>query len=323
MANPKRIDVHHHLLPEVYLAKLAELGITKSAGAPVPQWWKPENSLAVMDQHGIAAAVLSVSNPGVYFGDAAPASKLARECNEAGARMAQDHPGRLGWFAILPMPIVEASITEAVYALEKLNANGIVILASSAGKFLGDPDFEELMAELNRRRAIVFIHPAIHPTSEGLSLKIPGFMFEFLFDTTRAVTNLVLSGVLERYHNIRWIVAHAGGTIPYIWWRIAVASSMMPSAATNYPRGFVHYLKQLYYDTALSASSSAISALLKLVGPSQILFGSDFPFAPEPVVDREVGDLDALDVLADEDTRRKVARENALRLFPRLGQLDR
>jgi predicted TIM-barrel fold metal-dependent hydrolase len=305
------------MLPETYVSKLAKLGITRSGGVPIPSW-TPANSLEIMDAHGIASAILSISNPGVYFGDTQFAVGLARECNEAGARIAQDHPGRFGWFAILPMPIVEASIAEASFALDKLKADGLVILASSAGKFLGDADFEELMAELNRRRAIVFIHPAIHPSSEGLPLKIPGFMLEFLFDTTRAITNLVLSGVLERYPDIRWIASHAGGTIPYIWWRLEGAASMMRAASVNFPRGLVHYLKQLYYDTALSTSPGAIGALLKLAGPSQVLFGSDFPFAPAPIVQREVADFDGLEVL-DERTRKMISRDNALRLFPRFA----
>lgn len=318
MPSPSRIDTHHHMLPEIYVSSLARLGVTTSANVPIPKW-SAQSSLEVMDRHGIAAAILSISNPGVYFGDTGFATMLARECNEAGARIADEHPGRFGYFAILPMPAVEQSIGEAVFALEKLRADGIVILASSAGKFLGDPDFEELMAELNRRRAIVFIHPAIHPSSETLALKIPGFMLEFLFDSTRAVTNLVLSGVLERYQDIRWIVSHAGGTIPYIWWRLDAGSAAMRAREKNFPRGFVHYLKRLYYDTALSASREAMGALLKLANASQILFGSDYPFAPAPLVSREVGDLDAIPEL-DVETRGKIARGNALRLFPRFAR---
>lgn len=122
MANPQRIDAHHHMLPEPYVAELAKLGVTKSGGVPIPKW-TPANSLEIMDTHGIVSAILSISNPGVYFGDTHFAIGLARECNEAGARIAQDYPGRFGWFAILPMPIVEASIAEATFALDKLKAD--------------------------------------------------------------------------------------------------------------------------------------------------------------------------------------------------------
>lgn len=318
MAGPGRIDVHHHMVPDFYRETLAGLGITVSAGVPLPSW-SPAASLEVLDAHGIAAAILSLSFPGVYFGDPTAAKRLARECNEAGARIAADHPGRFGWFAVLPLPLTGAAVEEAIFALDTLHADGVVLLASNAGKFLGDPAFEELMAELDVRGTVAFVHPAIHPSSEGLGLDWPGFLVEFLFDTTRAVANLIFSGTLERHRRIRWILSHAGGTIPYIWWRLQAGSMVLPSAQENFPSGVVHYLQQLYYDTALSPSAAAIGGVLKLAGPSRVLFGSDFPFAPARAVAREVADLDGLDIL-DDETRRRIAHENAGALFPRFAR---
>lgn len=312
MAAPHRIDVHHHLIPDAFTDAMRRRGIDKVAGAALPPW-SAQRSLAVMDDNGIARAVLSLSAPGVFFGDRDEAVALARACNETAARAGADHPGRFGSFAVLPMPLTEQACAEAAYALDVLQAQGIVLLASTEGYFLGDPRFDELMAELNRRRAIVFVHPNIHPTSQQIGLDIPGFFVEFLCDTSRATTNLIFSGALERYPDIRWILSHAGGFVPFIAWRLALADGM-PTIRDKAPKGVLHYIRQLYFDTALSPSPFALSALLQLVDPSHILFGSDFPFAPAPVVAAETRALAGSPVLTD-DLRSAIDRDNALALF--------
>jgi len=319
MITPFKIDVHHHSVPEMYVKELESKNYVPSHGAGYPAW-TPEASLEVMDQNGIAAAVTSISSPGVYVGDEAHAIDFSRRLNEYSARMVQHHPDRFGFFAILPMPIVDASIKEAGYALDTLSADGVVLLASAGDRFLGDQDFEELMAELDRRKCIVFIHPNIHSTSDNLPLNIPGFFIEFMFDTTRAVTNLVFSGVMERYPNIKWIIAHAGATIPYLAWRLSLADILPDTPyAKTMPKGAISYLKSLYYDTALSPSNYAMASLLQLVEPTQILFGSDFPFAPKDLVAKEVNDLNELSVF-DDEIRQMVYRDNALELFPRFAK---
>ena len=311
---PHRIDVHHHIVPTQYVTALKGIGIEAAHGAGFPKW-SPVMALDVMDRNGIAAAITSISSPGVYFGDANFARDLARQCNEFSAQLVSKHPDRFGFFAVLPLPDTEAALKEAEYALDTLNADGVILLASAGGKFLGDSDFEELMFELNRRQATIFIHPNIHPSSENLKLEMPGFLVEFLFDTTRAVVNLIYSGTLERYPALRWILSHAGGTVPYITWRLSLAN-FEPEFLARAPRGMAAYLKSFYYDTALSPSPYAMKALLELVGPSQILFGSDFPFAPEPIVAKEVEDLQKLDLFQDQ-TLKAIARDNALTLFPK------
>ncbi len=311
---PHRIDVHHHIVPAKYVAALKGIGIEAAHGAGFPKW-SPAMALDVMDRNGIAAAITSISSPGVYFGDANFARDLARRCNEFSAQLVSNNPDRFGFFAVLPLPDTEAALKEAEYALDTLNADGVVLLASTGGKFLGDSDFEELMFELNRRQAIIFIHPNIHPSSEKLKLDMPGFLIEFLFDTTRAVINLIYTGTLERYPALRWILSHAGGTVPYIAWRLSLAN-FEPEFLARAPRGMLAYLKSFYYDTALSSSPYAMKALLELVGPSQILFGSDFPFAPEPIVAKEVEDLQKLDLFKDQ-TLKAIERDNALTLFPK------
>lgn len=307
------IDVHHHLIPPAFKAAMAAKGLTHVAGAPLPDW-TPERSLQIMDGVGISTAVLSLSAPGVHLGgDKAEAVSLARACNDYAAEVAARPGGRFGYFAVLPMPFTDEACAEAVRALDGLGARGVVLLASTDGVFLGDPRFEALMAELDRRQAVVFVHPNIHPTSAQVGLSIPGFFVEFLCDTSRAVANLVFSGTLERYGRIRWILSHAGGFIPFIAWRLALADGI-PELAAKAPKGVLSYLKALYYDTALSPSPYALASLLQLVDPSHILFGSDFPFAPEMAVGLEAHTFATSPVL-DEALRAQIGRANGAALL--------
>ena len=309
-----RIDVHHHLIPPDVKAALVKHGVDKVADAALPDW-TPEKSLDVMNGCGIQTAILSHASPGVHFGNLAEAKSLARSANEYAARVAADHPGHFGFFAALPMPATAESCAEAVYALDTLKADGVVLLGSTNGVFLGDPSLNELMAELNRRKAIVFVHPNIHKTSTELGLNTPKFFVEFLCDTTRAATNLIFTGTMERYPDIRWILSHAGGFLPYAAWRLSLANGIPPLAA-NTPKGVLHYIQQFYYDTALSPSPFAMAALKELVDPSHILFGSDFPFAPAPVSSMQVAALADLKVF-DAATKAGIDRGHAQNLFPK------
>lgn len=314
---PGRIDVHHHLIPPAFAQAMDKRGIKDVAGAPLPQW-TPEDSLKVMDLNGTQTAITSLSAPGVHLRPDDPVAEavdLARRCNEYAAEIAARHPGRFGSFAVLPMPFCEQSCSEAVHALDVLGADGVVLLGSTQGVFLGDASLDELMAELNRRQATVFVHPNLHATSETLGIDLPGFMMEFLCDTTRAACNLVFTGTLEKYPHIRWILAHAGGFLPYIPWRLSLGN-FLPELCERAPQGVLTYLQRFYFDTALSPSPVALHALQQLVDPSQILFGSDFPFAPEVMTSMQVQELESSPQLED-STRAMVYRKNALRLFPR------
>ncbi|HYX50726.1 MAG TPA: amidohydrolase family protein [Ktedonobacteraceae bacterium] len=306
-----RIDVHHHILPPDYLSALASVGITSSGGRPIPEW-DLQSTLTLMDRHAIAAAITSISEPGVYFGDEAFARDLARRCNEFSAQLIQEYPQRFGAFAILPLPDIDAALRELEYALDTLKLDGVVLLSSVDGKYPGDPLFEDLFAELNHRKAVVFLHPTVPIINGELKLDLPPFLIEFVFDTTRAVTNLVYSGTLERCPDIRFIVAHAGGTVPYLAYRISMGQIMLPGA----PQGTLSYLKQLYYDTALSVNPNALCSLQELVDASHILFGSDYPFAPEVTLFLAIQGMQNFDGF-DEQARKAIERESALALFPR------
>jgi 6-methylsalicylate decarboxylase len=316
---PHRIDVHHHILPSEYVNALAGVGVTTVGRVHFPKW-SVETTLGLMDRQGIATALTSFSAPGVYFGDRAFAKDLARRCNEISARLVSDHPRRFGAFAVLPLPDVDAALREAEYALDTLKFDGVVLLASVGDQYQGDAEFDPVYAELHRRRAVAFIHPNVPPGYTAPKLTLPAPLIDFIFDTTRAVTNLLYSGTLEKYPDISFILSHAGGAVPYLAWRIALFSGMQPGLGDRAPQGAIAYLKRLYYDTALSAVPYALRSLQELVDPSHILFGSDWPFAPEPITDATVKGLQAYDGFSEQD-RAAIERGNALRLFPRLQSL--
>jgi predicted TIM-barrel fold metal-dependent hydrolase len=216
---------------------------------------------------------------------------------------------------VLPLPDVKGALLELEHALDVLRLDGVVLLASqSDGRYPGDPAFDELMAELDRRSAVVFVHPAVPKSSESLRLEIPGFAAEFTFDTTRAAFNLIWTGTVERRPSIRFILSHAGGTVPYIAWRFAL-TNVLPPMRERAPQGAMHYLKRFYYDTALSANPHALRSLQELVPPEQILFGSDFPFAPEAITRASIVGLASYGGF-DAAARAKIAGANVLALLP-------
>jgi len=311
------IDVHHHIVPPEYVKALADLGITESAGIPFPDW-NAEKALDVMDRLGIQAAITSISYPGVYFGDLAFARDLARRCNEISARLISDHSQRFGAFAVLPLPDVKASLLELEYALDTLRLDGVTLLSSIGKEYLGDPSFDALHSELNRRRAVVFVHPAVPPGSDVSKLILPPSLIEFTFDTTRAAASLLFSGTLERYPDIRFILSHAGGTVPYLAWRISLGE-WLPKIGEKVPQGVITYIKRLYYDTALSTNRYTLRSLQELIDVSHMVFGSDYPFLPEPVVAATISDFQSYDGFTEQD-RGVIEWGNALSLFPRLRQ---
>lgn len=320
MASSRYIDVHHHILPPDYVEALDRIGQSRSGSAELPKWTK-ESALTMLDQQGIQTAIASISSPGIYFGDMTFTRELARRCNDILAELVRDYPQRFGGFAILPLPDVDAALREIEYALDTLKLDGVILLASVGDQYLGDPAFDAVFAELDRRKAVVLLHPTMPPGSDVPKLMLPGFLVEFMFDTSRAVTNLIYSGTLERYSQFSLILAHAGGAIPYLAGRLAIAPDIMPNLHEKAPQGAIAYLKRLYYDTAISATPYALRSLQALVEPSQILFGSDYPYLSDSLVAKEI---QGLETYVDEaQLLAAIQRENALKLFPRLGQAIR
>lgn len=309
-----RIDVHHHVLPELYCGALRETGAGHRSGITFPEW-RLADSLEVMDRHGIGAAVASISTPGVALADRAANRALARRCNEWAAGAIRDHPRRLGAFASLPLPDVDGALAEVAFAFDELGLDGVVLLTSNPVGYLGDPIFDPLFAELDRRRAVVFIHPTTPPVPLLPSLDLPVSAVEFVADTTRAVANLIFSGTLARHPGISFIVAHAGGFAPYIAARLQQVWAGRPTVQERAPAGVFAYLRRLYYDTAMSASPYALPSVLALAGPGHLCFGTDFPFVPESVVEATIDGLAAHPGLDDAE-RLAVERKTALALLP-------
>ncbi len=305
LISPK-IDVHHHIVPKEYLRALSSVGIKNAVGEPFPQW-DLENTLAFMDRHSIDIAITSISAPGIYFGDGNFTLKLARQCNEISAHVVSEYPNRFGAFAILPLPDIEASIVDLEYALDTLKLDGVVLLTNIGGIYLGDAHYEDLFYELNRRKAVVFVHPNVPPL-DAMPMIIKPAVLEFVFDTTRAIVNLIHRGATKRFPGIRFIFSHAGGTAPFITWRITFGNKKI-----------IDQLKHFYYDIAVSATPYTLSSLLNLVEPTQVLYGSDYPFLPERVVKLMNEGLQNYDF--DTEARTNIMQENALDLFPRFKEI--
>ncbi len=314
---PQRIDVHHHIIPPVYLEAMRRVGIADPIpGVDYPDW-DVQTTLAVMDRQGIATAMVSISEPGVYFRSVALARDLARQINEFSARLVADHPQRFGAFAVLPLPDVEAALRELAYALDTLKLDGIGLLTNYRGTYLGDAALDALFAELNRRQVVAFIHPSTPPSTDQPTFGLPPSLYEFTFDTTRMVANLLYSGTLDRYPHLRLILSHAGGTVPYLTKRLTFGPTIGSYLKARAPQNLIASLRQLYYDVAMSASPYALPSLQALVDPSHILFGSDYPFMPEPSVADNVAGLADYEGF-DQQAQWMIERENALALFPRL-----
>ncbi len=314
--NPFRIDVHHHFLFPEYLKALAKLGIKDAGGTVFPEW-TPQAAQDYMDRNGIAVAFPGITHPGVYFGDKSAARELARLCNDFLAQLVQERPKRFGGMATLPLPDVDASLNELEYAFDTLNLDGVALLSSYEGIYLGDPAFEEIFAELNRRMAVVHVHPTIAPENSTSSIAVPGWCLEFVFDTTRAVANLAATGTLKRYPQIKFIFSHGGGTVPFVARRIASGVSM---AHREYSYGdVISMLQGLYYDTALS-SPYLYGSLREFVEPSHVLFGSDYNFAGEAVAAYTIDAIDSYHGF-DEQMREAIYYGNAPALFPRLQNM--
>lgn len=317
-----RIDVHSHFLPPVYLEALARAGLgTLDGGMPIPAW-SAEAALQVMGRQQIETAMISLSSPSTHFLPPAQRAGLVAEVNEAGAALMAAHQGRFGFFATLPMPDVEASLAEIRRAFDRLGVDGVVLETNVDGAYLGAPDFAPIFAELNRRRATLFLHPTSPACFDAVALGRPAPMLEFPLDTTRTLVDLLYSRTLQTHPDIKVIVPHGGAAIPALIARIAAFANLPfinPRPASE--AEVFETLARLYYDVALSGHPVTFAGLRRVAPIGQILFGSDWPFTPEIGVARNIHQLTE-NGLSEADLR-AIARENALRIFPRLAALRR
>jgi predicted TIM-barrel fold metal-dependent hydrolase len=313
------VDVHAHFVTDSYVRQARAAGHELPDGVPAWPGWSAEAHLELMDRVGIRTAILSVSSPGVHFGDDAAARRLAREMNEEAARVAAGHPDRFGFFASLPLPDVDGALAEVAYAFDELGADGVVLETNTHGVYLGDSRLEPLFAELGRRRAVVFLHPTSPVCWEQSALGRPRPMVEFIFDTARTVTDLLMAGTLERHPGLQVIVPHCGGALPVLADRInGFMKLFLPAGAGDAPDA-VEQLRRLHYDMAGPAFPRQVPALLSLVEPDRLLYGSDYCWTPAHGVDAHVATVDAAPVPAGAADWRSLTTANAHRLLPRLA----
>ena len=316
------VDVHAHFVPEHYRAAAVAAGHGHPDGFPSFPAWSEKAMLETMDRIGITTAFLSISSPGVHFGDDTAARELARFVNREGARLKATRPKRFGHFASLPLPDVAGALDEIAAAFDRFDADGVVIESNNGGLYPGNPAFESIFAELDRRSAVVFLHPT-SPNCPCCSVgnpPLPRPILEFMFETTRAVTDLVLSGTLERHPNVKLIVPHGGAALPVLADRIALSAAVLPGMNVT-PASVMASLNRLYYDTAGAPLPRQLPALRTFADPARLLYGSDWPFTPEPAVARLLVALDTA-MAAEADLLNAIRHGNAAKLFPRLASLS-
>lgn len=317
MSSNGRIDVHHHVLPEFYKDAQRAQGIMGSAYRGFPEW-SPELSLSLMDRLDIAAAIFSFTSPGIYFGDLAQTRELARRCNDFLAELVVKHPTRFCGFAFLPLPDVDASLKEIARIDEELKLEGICLLTSVNNVYIGHSDFEAVYAELNRRKMVAFIHPCYPPGKEARDWDIPRMLIDYPFETTKAATNLIFNGVTTRCPDIKFLLSHAGGTLPMLAHRMAIFDKQT-HFKDNYPEGALAHIARFYYDTALSGHKAPLDAMRAFAPDTQILFGTDYPYIAPEIAVAETAGFDAYKGF-DAKGRALVERGNAARLWARFAK---
>jgi predicted TIM-barrel fold metal-dependent hydrolase len=304
---PFRIDVHHHFAPPAYSAALKTMmrGHAK---------WSVPGTLEEMEKSGIATCFTSLINPGMqaWGNDVPGARNIARVSNEYAAQLMRDHPGRFGSFASIPFPDIEGSLKEIEYSMDTLKADGIYLWTSYGGKLLGDPAFFPILEELNRRKAVVYTHPATPACCAGIMPYISINAIEGPVDTTRTMVSLIFQGGAAKFPDIKWIFSHSGGVTPFLLSRFQ-REEVEKDRKSVMPNGLMHELRKFYYDTAQGHHDGALKALLAIIPASQVLYGTDYPFWDGR---RVSNDLAKAGFSAAEQMA--VDRDNALRLFPRL-----
>jgi len=332
MTATRFIDVHHHLLLPEYEQALIRSG----AGDPSRPFRRGDDAgtvLAKMADLGIDAAIVNpLSVAGVHHGDDANARYLTESVNEAQAKFINAAPEQLGFFATLPLPDIDGALRQMEHALDALHADGVIFLSHQNGTHIGDPSFAPLYAEMNRRGVIAFIHPTVPPGVAELNLRLWPSFIEYAFETTRVAANLIYHGVMRDYPNIKWILAHAGGALPFLSMRLRLMEELEVGRAPPFPfsgagapfiervpEGVVPYLDRFYFDTALSGARAPMAALTEMARADHIFYGSDWPFVERSFVVEQIENLRSMPYFAG-DRFAMMERGNAAGLFPRFAK---
>jgi predicted TIM-barrel fold metal-dependent hydrolase len=310
------IDLHHHVIPDFYWEASNEGG--EAAVGITPPRWSLEGAIAYLDEAEIDAAVVSISTPGVDFGDRGAARVLAHLCNEFLAELVYKRPDRFGAFGILPLPDVEGSLREIEYALDGLRLDGVSVMTNAGGSYLGDSRFDPVFDELQLREAVVFVHPTASPDPIAHTLGLPDSLLDYPVDTSRAIAKLHYSNTLARTPDVKYIFSHAGGTIPFVASRFGIVDAMevIPGGEERGP--VADTLRRLYWDTASAFSDPVLRMLRSVTGLHNVVFGSDYPYPADAISIAGLRQLEQTSELQD-DERRDILGETAMRLVPRLA----
>jgi predicted TIM-barrel fold metal-dependent hydrolase len=312
------VDLHQHVIPDFYWEASNEDG--NAAGGITPPRWSLNGAIAYLDEAGIDVAVPSISTPGVHFGDDPAGRVLAGRVNECIAEIKRDRPDRFGGFASLPLPDLDGSLEQLAYALDVLKLDGVSLMTNAGGSYLGDVRFNALFDELQRRGAVVFVHPTASPDAIAHTLGLPDALLDYPVDTSRAIAKLHYSNTFARTPDVRFVVSHAGGAIPYLASRFAIVDAMDVIPGGDERGSFADTAKRLYWDTASAFGDPILHLLRSVTGLDNVVLGTDYPY---PLDEISIGGLRSLQhttELTDEE-RRAVLGGTASRLIPRLAPL--
>ncbi|MDE5745341.1 MAG: amidohydrolase [Paramuribaculum sp.] len=315
--NIKAIDVHSHIVTDDYLNYLAYNDALMADGYPLPSWDETSH-IEFMDSAGIARSILTLSSPQPWFDNIDESRKVIRLVNRRMAEAKRNNPDRFLWCAALPQPDIDASIDEAVFVIDSLGADGIKLATSVDGVYLGDSIYEPLMKVLDEREAVVILHPVKpNPINENTFTGGPVFVYEYPAETTRAVLNMVAHNVMTRYPNIKVVVPHAGSFMPYAVPRLKGGYPLLLKQGLTGPIDIDGNLANLYYDLAGGPSVQAIKILLTVTTRDHIMFGTDYPFVPAPILEKVAAKVKN-EITQDAELGRyaeDILRNNAIKLF--------
>lgn len=323
-----KIDVHTHYYPEVFFQMLREIPsefsfakdptgrtIITHRGARffgiTPPMSDPDKRLEDMDRVGIEVEVISLSTPNIFFADETRQPEVARILNDAYADLIAKHPNRFKGFASIPMDAPDAAMAELHRAIDELKLNGVVLLSNIKGGTLTSPIYRPFFEEANRMNLCIFLHPMLPANPEPYTEYVLGPLVGFPFDTTLAVARMCFDGMLRKLPNIRWIIGHLGGAIPYLMERLDSGYRDFAECRVNIDQPPSAYLKRLYYDT-VTFSSHNLRLARDLVGVDHMVMGSDYPHLLGSI-ERSVSSIEELAI--PEYEKRKIFSSTALSIL--------
>ena len=314
----RKLDLHTHFYPPIYFDRIRELPSEFSfAASPsgqtiityrgarffgvTPAMTDVSLRLEDMDRVGIDVEVVSLSTPNVFFADAQHQPEIARMVNDAYAELIALHPTRFKGFASIPMDDPDAALQELHRAINELKLNGVILLSNIGGKPLTSPEYRPFFAEANRMKLCILLHPMLPANAEPFREYVLGPIIGFMFDTTLAVARMCFDGLLREFPDIRWIVAHLGGAVPYLMERMDNGWRDFPECRAKIDELPSAYLKRLYYDT-VNFNPHMLMLVRDMIGSDRMVLGSDYPHLLGSI-DRAVSSIQSLEI-SDEEKRR-------------------